>query len=223
MSEFSDDLALHQRLRFELGTTLQLEFDGIAGRTPAVLVGRSEDEYLIARLGDNSDGIINRLFKGSSLVGRYVHDGNVYGFQSRSLGSIASPSRLLFIAYPLIVAAQSLRSAERIPCLLPATIDLGGDKLVALAMDLSSGGCLFRYRVNPGVDEELKAILPEVETVLSVQLSIPGQADPLEFEGTARSVELDGEHCLIGTQFGELSEETLGTINEFIEQTLSAS
>jgi hypothetical protein len=216
-----DELTIGQRLRFEFGTTLQLELEGVAGRTPALLLGRSGDEFLIVQLGSDTGAVINRLFKGSTLVGRYVHDGTVYGFQSRSLGNIASPSRLLFIAFPVIVAVQSLRSTERFPCILPATVTLGADEMAALLMDISGGGCLFRYRPETGEDSE-EPSPPDVNAEVVVQLRLPGQADAIELPGSVRASRVEDGKVTVGVQFGEPEEDAVALIDEFIGQLRAA-
>ncbi|OPZ60944.1 MAG: hypothetical protein BWY87_00157 [Deltaproteobacteria bacterium ADurb.Bin510] len=56
------------------------------------------------------------------MIVRYLYNGTVYGFQTKLIEYITSPTKLFFLDYPRIIEHHDLRQEKRFPChLRPAS------------------------------------------------------------------------------------------------------
>ena len=171
------DLMRGRRLSIEPGTLLQIEIGGIKFRFKSELVGLQADEYLIIKTplvpSDAPFGMIkHKLFRGNDIIVRYLIGGMVYGFQSKLLGAISDPIKLLFLEYPKIVEQHDLRSHERVDCLLPGRLKFKDTELACLVLDISEKGC--RCRIKNQKDKKLPTIKIDDQVVLRVKfLEVP--------------------------------------------------
>lgn len=205
------------RIRIELATPLHVEFEGVASRTTGMLVGMEVDEYLIIKLTSALGAVASRLFKGNLLVVRYLFEGTVYGFQCKSLGSVASPARLLFVSYPTIVAERVIRSRQRVPCRLPVLLETLNGALAALLLDVNSSGGRVWFVPEASLEEQPPA-LPEVDESLGMALKLPGVATDLQLTGTVRNRRVDSHGCQLGLAFEPADETATEAIERFMSE-----
>jgi len=196
------DLDAGRRISVELGTQMQLEFESIKGRFNSTVVGMDPPAYLILKPSGDASRVAAKLYKGNTVVVRYIHAGSVYGFQSTTLGTIAEPVRLVFIAYPKIVAEHNIRTDKRIECVLPATVTVGEEALEAVILDVSQGGCRLSLS-EPPADSGIR-----VGSELAIAFALPGIEGRLEVEGKVRNVRQDERGLELGVQFEPLDETT---------------
>ena len=221
MSEAAESLEqwdVPGKVAIGLGTPVQVELEGVAGRTPGTLVGLVPERYLVLGLGGERDANYSKLFKGNSIVVRYIFDGAVYGFQTASLGSVTSPDRLLFVSYPSIVAEQSLRSFPRSACVLAAEIEIDDEETPAQVLDLSVRGLQLVYREElEDEDDEPGSTMPDVEDDITVKVTLPGAADAVEIATTVRNQGFDDEgRCRLGVEFEEPDEDLVEAITNYV-------
>ena len=111
------------------------------------------------------------LYKGGSIVIRYVHKGTVFGFKSRIIHFITTPVKLIFIDYPKKIKNQNFRSHKRIYCHLPASATIADNTVEGPVTGLSKEGCLFTAkRVNIGKSADLL----QIDNEIVVSLQLPG-------------------------------------------------
>ncbi len=208
-----------------LGTPVQVELEGVAGRTPGTLVGMVPERYLVLGLGGERDANYSKLFKGTSLVVRYIYNGAVYGFQSASLGSVTSPDRLLFVSYPSIVAEQSLRSVPRTTCVLPGSLTIDDEEVPGQILDMSVRGLRLAYRETlEDEDDEPGSTMPDIEDELAVKVTLPGNADAVDIATIVRNRGFDElGRCVLGLQFEEPDEELTEAVNNYLSALALAS
>lgn len=223
----ADKLSIPSHIRLAGGTAVQVEFDGVRERTSAVVLGYDPDQFLILKLLGQKIHELSKLFKGNTVILRYIHEGVVYGFECQSLGSVTTPERLLFANYPTIVATQNLRQHPRQKCALPATVVIEEQEYPAACLDLSKGGAQLRFVAPPppesaeGEDEEAaeppELKVPEVETELGLKLTLPGQTDSTEFACIVRSVERLDDAGLIGVEYAESGGDGIAVVSGYLD------
>ncbi|MBY6186761.1 flagellar brake protein [Marinobacter hydrocarbonoclasticus] len=104
------------------------------------LVGWRKDKYLVLRPSDNQYHLFSAQ---SSVILRYLVDGQIYAFKTRVLATSANPERLLFCYYPEQVTNLRLRQHIRYATRLFAQLELDHDSQEGLILDISASGCQF--------------------------------------------------------------------------------
>ncbi len=77
------------------------------------LIGWGENECLMLSQPTRGNDAV-QLAKGVALIGRGLHEGEVWGFRSTVLFQALQPFRILFISYPDEIEQISLRKSARI-------------------------------------------------------------------------------------------------------------
>ena len=132
-------LLLGRSLTIPPGTQVQIEIQGILTKLKSYSVGFLPEDCLIFKYPStpNLGPIAHKLYKGNKIVVGYVDKGNVFGFQSEMLGYTMEPVKLIFVAYPTIIARHSLRKGKRVFCSLLAEVDVNGERFEGLITDIS--------------------------------------------------------------------------------------
>jgi c-di-GMP-binding flagellar brake protein YcgR len=153
---------------------------------------------------------------------RYIHGGSVFAFQSELLGSTSEPFRLIFIAYPSLIARHRLRKNSRVQCYLPAELflhnkndadiipDVGNGGIVS---DLSIHGCCFGM-IKKSSDQALPHV--RIEGLATVQIQLPGIETKIDLTGVVRRSVRDANKMSIGIQFNEIGEDIENKIADHI-------
>ncbi len=205
---------------FPAGTPMQVEINGVSLKMSSVSVGYLADNCLIIKYPSTGSfgSIASRLFKGNIVTVRYINDGDVLGFQSELLGTTNDPVRLLFIAYPAVIARRSLRSSRRIECYLPANLELidraKGEDVVqdGVITDISRTGCSFNM-----VKGSPERMLPDVRMndPITLYLQFPGVEDKIDLRANVRNIQRDSQKMRMGMQFIDLDEKRKMSIMEY--------
>jgi hypothetical protein len=76
-----------------IGTLLQLELEGYAQRLSGFFVGCAISEFVIVKIPASTHifAIRTNLFKGKSMIVRFIAEGVVFGFASRLIEAISTP------------------------------------------------------------------------------------------------------------------------------------
>jgi len=91
-----------------IGTKMLVEPAGMGDRFKSEFVGMVRGGFIIVRV-PRIPGINEFLYVEKKVTVRYVHGGNVYGFESEVLMNQSGPFRLLFLRYPDTVEILNLR------------------------------------------------------------------------------------------------------------------
>jgi c-di-GMP-binding flagellar brake protein YcgR len=205
---------------FPVGLPVQIEISGVSIKMSSVSVGYLTDNCLIIKYPSTGafGSIASRLFKGNKVTVRYISDGDVLGFQSELLATISEPVKLLFVAYPTLIARRSLRSSRRVECYLPADLNVerakNGDIVRdGIVTDISGMGCNLNM-----VKESPDRVLPDVRVNDSVvlHLQLPGMENRIDLSGNIRNIQRDSQKISMGIQFNDIDEEKKMRITDYI-------
>ena len=207
-----------------IGTRLQMDIGGIDIKLESYVVGLLPDDAIIIKhpFTGSLGSIAHKLFKGNKVTVRYIHGGSVFAFQSELLGSTSEPFRLIFIAYPSLIARHRLRKNSRVQCYLPAELflhnkndadiipDVGNGGIVS---DLSIQGCCFGM-IRKSSDQVLPHV--RIEGLATVQIQLPGIETKIELTGLVRRSVRDANKMSIGIEFNEIDQDIENKIADHI-------
>ena len=203
-----------EKFAIGLGSELNIQIEGMEERFKALLVGMEAPRYLMVRLQIPST-FRNQIDKGTVFIIRYLYFGNVYGFRSKSLGSIQSPFKLTFLSYPDSIESLNIRKAERVSCFIPTAVTLHENELNGLIMDISKGGV--RLTIHGKND-----LISDVKIDDSVGLSFPllGLEGTQKFEGIIKSITGDKEKLSFGIEFKDIDDKIKDIIDNYVKDVL---
>jgi hypothetical protein len=213
--DFLEALETRPHVEGEFGTEIQLEIDGVASRLQTQLIGIDTDRILIVKTPTMSQigGINVKLFAGNRVIVRYVFEGVVYGFETAIVEAISSPLRLLFLAYPKLVTARSIRSNPRVNTSLPAKLKAGETGTDGTVTDISISGCQLEIR-----RDHLPATAKlDVDSDVDLTLQLPGVGGDFQIRGKLRSLRTGERKLEAGISFGELEEQVQLAIDAYVK------
>jgi hypothetical protein len=213
--DFLDSIETRPHVEGEFGTEIQLEIDGVASRLQTQLIGIDTDRILIVKTPTMSQigGINVKLFAGNRVIVRYVFEGVVYGFETAIVEAISSPLRLLFLAYPKLVTARTIRSNPRVNTSLPARLKAGETGADGTITDISISGCQLEIR-----RDHLPATAGlEVDADVDLTLQLPGVGGDFQIRGKLRSLRTGERKVEAGISFGELEEQVQLAIDAYVK------
>jgi hypothetical protein len=141
------------RVEVPPGTELVLELEGVYGHLKSELVGYRATSYIVIRTPVGPPGFGAKLFRGNSLVVRYLDEGRACGFQTSILHLTLEPEPLLFLACPRLMQEKSLRSAQRLDTYLLCKAALRNHTVDGTLIDISRHGyrCILPSHVSDGI------------------------------------------------------------------------
>jgi c-di-GMP-binding flagellar brake protein YcgR len=215
-----------KRVAIELGTALNFQVHGVESRLKSSFVGMEPGKYAIIKIPHGPDGFQSKLYKGNSIIVRYMHEGTVYGFQTQILNTITEPARLLFIEYPKVIEEHSLRSSQRIDCYLPCKFRLTSqvendageqvdteNEVDGVVVDLSNVGCRGTFD-SSGAESNL--LNTKKETAISISIQLPGVSDDVNLSGVVKSLHSDQSITSIGIHFNDMEEGIQEKIGRYL-------
>lgn len=213
--DFLDSLETRPHVEGEFGTEIQLEIDGVASRLQTQLIGIDTDRILIVKTPTMSQigGINVKLFAGNRVIVRYVFEGVVYGFETAIVEAISSPLRLLFLAYPKLVTARSIRSNPRVNTSLPAKLKAGETGADGTVTDISISGCQLEIRR----DHLPSTAKLDVDADVELMLQLPGVGGDFQIRGKLRSLRTGERKLEAGISFGALEEQVQLAIDAYVK------
>jgi hypothetical protein len=201
-----------------IGTPLQLEVEGYEQRLPSSFVGSMAHEFLIIKtpVSPHIFAVRTNIFKGKTIIVRFITEGIVFGFPTRLIEAINTPEKLIFITYPISVSRHELRSAKRVDCLLPAKIKINGEDLAAVITDISETGCLFF--LTPAGSQSIPG---DIVGNVTLSFFLPGIEKELIISGLPRNIKREDQKMSIGTQFTETAQEMKDRITWYLNSFMS--
>lgn len=206
----------------QIGMPVLMDVEGLE-HLQTVLIGAKPGHYLILAMppGEVVGKTLARVLfrKGHQVVARYLHEGVAVGFRAQILGVIEEPDRLLFISCPQVVAQRGLRKQPRVPCLLPARLQIDGQTIEGVTKDISAGGCRF---TTPDL-EAAQRLADHMSRPVTVALNLPGVEGDVVIRGEQRSFMNDGKVLAVGIRFVDMAEDAKIQLTRFIERMIAAS
>ncbi|ODS32557.1 MAG: Cyclic di-GMP binding protein [Candidatus Scalindua rubra] len=199
-----------------IGTTFRVQFKGALRRLSCELIGiGSNDKYLIIKMPPTHSmkNISNFLNKGNDISVKYVHNGTVFGFQSRIIDLIYKPFKLVFIEYPEKIESYDFRGHKRIECFLPANVRIANQTIKGSITDISRVGCLFVVK-TPKLESIIN--LQELNNEINVGFQLPGIEKELIAAAKLKSIKKDNTNTNIGIEFINMDSEVQAKLFDFL-------
>jgi c-di-GMP-binding flagellar brake protein YcgR len=202
------------KLTIALGSDLSMQIDGMEEKFKAILVGIESPNYLMVRMQIPSR-FRDQIDTGTSFIIRYIYLGNVYGFRTKSIGSIDKPYRITFLSYPETVESLNIRKAQRVTCSIPATLDLDKIQLKRLILDISKNGIRFKINTSSDIFGKVK-----IDDNLNISFPLLGLEGFHTFNGRIKSMNGDSEQLTLGIEFLDVKPSLEAKIDNYVNDVL---
>lgn len=204
-------------LVINIGEPMLLEPAGMGRRFKTAFIGMERGRYIIVRM-PRIAGVSEYLYVEKPITVRYMHEGQVYGFNSEILYVSSSPFRLAFLRFPDTIEAVNLRQSRRIDCYLPARVILaeGAHKQLSgypsMITNISSGGC------QAVLEAEEARLLPTIvpDQQVTMAFTMFGQDAEEHVQGEVKNITISDTRQFIGVKFNHVSEMVKSQIEEYI-------
>lgn len=201
-------------LGINIGTRLLVEPAGMGDRFKTDFVGMQRGVFIIVRI-PRIPGLNEFLYVEKKITVRYVHEGNVYGFESEILWNQQTPFRLLFLRYPKTVEILNLRKCQRVDCYLPVKLGLEEDgkytEYEGMILNLSCGGCQLVLDAKSG---SMPAIT--VDAPVSLSFTMFGSGKEVRLDGKAKNVNMNKSRMYMGVMYNEVPEDVREGIENYV-------
>lgn len=200
-------------INIEYGCPIFIEISEQRKKLSSKIVGLEHKEYIIIRAPSGGGNFLGKLSPGKIFIVKYVHKGIAYGFKTHVLAAITSPTNLLFIDYPKLVAEQGLRAESRYKCYLNCRVKTLDFSSLGAVVDISLGGCCFTIPVRKA-DEDPH--LMEVGTEIEISLRKFDSKEMIPVVGTVSNI-IDGNETLrVGVGFKDVSGKTKAELKQIM-------
>ncbi|BBD06733.1 flagellar brake protein [Desulfovibrio ferrophilus] len=201
-------------LGVSIGTRMLVEPAGMGDRFKTEFIGMLRGQFIIVRI-PRIPGLNDYLYVEKKITVRYVHEGNVYGFESEVVWNQQAPFRLLFLRYPTTVEILNLRKCQRVDCYLPVTIGMeeGGQftEYQGMMLNLSCGGCQLV------LDSKQGSMPPvSVDALVSVAFRMFGTNKDVRLEGKAKNINVNKNRMYMGVMYSELPSDVSEGIDNYV-------
>lgn len=197
-----------------IGTRMLVEPAGMGDRFKTDFVGMVRGQFILVRI-PRIPGLNEFLYVEKRVTVRYVHEGNVYGFESQVIWNQATPYRLLFLRYPVTVEILNLRRCQRVDCYTPVRIGLeeGGQytEYEGMMLNLSCGGCQLVLDAGEGAMPPVA-----VDTELKVSFKLFGTDKDVTFTGRAKNINVSKQRMYLGLMYDELPADVRKAIDDYV-------
>ena len=202
------------KLALALGSELNMQIEGMEEKFKAILVGAEAPAYFMVRMQIPSK-FRSQIDKGTKFIVRYLYHGNVYGFRTKSLGSIDRPYKITFLSYPENIESLNIREAQRVSCFIPATLEMKNREIKGLVTDISKCGTRFKISTKSDLSGELK-----IGNQLKVSFPLIGLEGIQTFQGKIKSITSDPEQLVLGIQFFDVKPALKDLVDLYVNDVL---
>lgn len=193
------------------GLPMLFQFSGQKSSYKTSYVGAAPGDAVIMALPMNP-GVTQLLAEAYSIVIRFVHEGQAYGFESHFVAAIRKPFPLLFVTYPHRVHQVTVRACERLALLERAVLSAGGTRLEGVMTDVSCGGC----KVKLPRSESSLALAAGGEVVVEFSMSMEEDV-PIALKGMLVEVDSEGKKVKCRVTFVKEQEKELSLLATFLQ------
>ena len=197
----------------KIGATLKLQIHGTDARLTSELIGVEEDKYLIIKMPPipSVGTVSNLLYKGNTVIVRYMHRGTLFGFKSRVYHVIIHPVKLIFLEYPKKIEDYNLRAHRRVDCYLPASVGVGGNTIEGAITDISREGCHFTVEKS-----KVKRLILQIDKGVDISFQLPGVGKKLTIAAKQKTIKKDKKSINIGVEFINMDNKTEERLYDFL-------
>lgn len=201
---------------FKAGIDLHIEVFGNHRRRQARLVGELGAHHLIIAdvPGREQQGLAGlAATPGETLIVRFLEDGVIRGFRSPVTRIFSDPEPFLIIGRPQRVDQVSVRAHPRLPCRIPAQVQVAdGEPRRALVVDVSQAGFSI---AAAGIEAA-------PDTTVTARLRIPESDQLLRLDGQVRRVRREDGYLRLGIASDGMSE-WFDTLSQYLslDETMS--
>lgn len=207
-------------LRLELGDKVLLTLEGSKDRIRAEIVGRIEKEFLIAHLAP-SPGIREKFYQGAPLLVRFLDEGMIIGFKSCVINFILRPRPLLILEYPMMIDKVSLRNDERFECSIPCVMQTKFERVEAVIIDLSRGGC--KISCDAAENKDCTRLENSEVGEMIVLMFEADNEGTITLSGKIKNKAREGLAQVFGVSYTKLSNDIFDKLDSFISRRLAPS
>ncbi|WP_027359155.1 flagellar brake protein [Desulforegula conservatrix] len=202
----------------ELGCQLFLQTQAINERVPTFLIGIIPQSGLIIKT-PYVQGVENVVLTGDEIVIRYVFMGEVFGFKSKILTSIAFPFKLTFTTYPEKIEKMSLRKKSRILCNIPTSLHFSSFEMKGVVVDMSSDGVLFSAKMP----DDSSPMPLKINTAIILMMPLMGIEGRTKIEGIIKNIRQNDKGLQLGIAFNGLSEDLIQKLDKYVQTIMDHS
>lgn len=181
---------------FDVGMMINLQIAAPkykVNRFPVYLAGWISPHLLIAYHKHYDTGIL-AIPKDTAMIGRYLFNGQIYGFLTKLYFKQSEPLNLWFLEYPNRIEVKNLRQSNRIPITLQVN---GSDGAVFFTHDISVHGASLLVGADSRVDEV------KVGQELELNFSLPDGTPIDALKAIIVRVYIEKSHQMLGVKFDE--------------------
>lgn len=200
-------------MNIEVGCPVYIEINGINEKLKSKIIGFEHGEFLILRSPAGSAELRGGLNPNTLLVVKYVHHSIAYGFQTHVLTTINNPTNLIFIAYPQVVAEQSLRNKKRYDCHFACHINAEGSEKSGTVVDINTGGCCCTI---PITESDNQPHLMAIGTAVELKIRKPDSEETITIRGSVSNITEDNSTARMGIAFQNMDDEIRNNLKELI-------
>ena len=203
-----------EKLVIALGSELNMQIEGMEEKFKSILIGIEAPTYLMVRMQIPSK-FRSQIDRGTRFIVRYVYLGDVFGFSTKSLGSVDKPYKITFLSYPESVESLNIRKAQRVSCFIPATLDLEKRQLRGLVLEISKSGTRFKIATKIDLVNELK-----INDPLKISFPLLGFEGIHIFKGIIKSINSDTNGLSLGIKFEDVKPFLENMIDGYVKDVL---
>ncbi len=204
----------NEKLAIALGNELTMQIDGMEEKFKSILIGIEAPSYLMVRM-QVPTRFRSQIDKGTTFMVRYIYMGNLYGFTTKSLGSVEKPYKITFLSYPDKVESLNIRKSKRVSCFIPATLELGKEQIRGLVMEISKSGIRFTLKADKDDTKDVK-----INDPLKISFPLLGFEGIHRFNGIIKSIISDTAGISFGIQFEEIDSSLEHMIENYVRDVL---
>jgi len=176
-------------------------------RFPVYLVGWICPQLLITYHQQFDTGIL-ALPKGTEMIARYLHEGQIYGFVTKLFYKQSEPFHIWFFEYPMEIEVINLRSSSR----LPITIEIKtSDGEIYFSKDISRQGASLM------LSAQSLALERKVGDIVTLHFRLPDETVIEGIKATIVRLHTEHNHLQAGVKFTGDQPGKLKTIARSLE------
>ncbi len=204
----------NEKLAIALGSELNMQIDGMEEKFKSILIGIEAPTYIMVRMRIPSR-FRNQIDNGTIFLVQYVYMGHLYGFRTKSLGSVEKPYKVTFLSYPEKVESLNIRKAPRVSCFIPATLETDKEQLRGLVMEISKSGIRFTIKTDKGDTNDMK-----INDSLEISFPLLGFEGIHKLKGIIKSINCDATGTSFGIQFKDITSSLEEMIDSYVRDVL---
>ncbi|MBF0473417.1 MAG: PAS domain S-box protein [Nitrospirae bacterium] len=211
------------------GTRLILKIpaiDNLSYELNSTLVGIEPSKCIIVSISGNASEF--GKLKGLSVSATYLFHGIRYTFKSIITDVISNQFSLLIIDYPKSIEQISIRSNERIDCLLPVAIKVEEHEGIGTLINISKDGCKLMIKTLHDRNSDLieRFIMKDSDLIdkfllkdksINLQFALLDKTDKITVDGFIINLYKEGFQTSYGIKFINLNDNIIQSLDNYID------